>query len=130
MSADSIRVLFVEDHQDTKLVLTLLLSQDGFVVDTASTCQEAIVKAREGDYDVFVLDINLPDGHGVDLCRDLKSVCPELPVIYYSAQVFENQIETALRQCGDCYLCKPLPVEVLEEHIRRLVLSKDQCGEA
>jgi two-component system phosphate regulon response regulator OmpR len=124
MSEDSIRVLFVEDHQDTKLVLTLLLSQDGFSVDTAASCQEAIIKAKSSDYDVFVLDINLPDGHGVDLCRDLKSVRPDLPVIYYSAQVFESQIESALRQCGDCYLCKPLPVEELEEHIRRLALAK------
>ena len=127
MSEDAIRVLFVEDHQDTKIVLTLLLSQDGFAVDTAANCQEAILKAKSAEYDVFVLDINLPDGHGVDLCRDLKSVCPDLPVIYYSAQVFENQINAALRQCGECYLCKPLPVEVLEEHIRRLAPSK-RCG--
>lgn len=68
-----LRLLVVEDHQDTAETLRRLLVRRGYVVESADSCERAIEKARSFAFDVLVTDIGLPDGNGVDLFKRLKN---------------------------------------------------------
>jgi len=68
----SMRVLLVEDHEDTNHSLTLLLRRRGYHVQSAHTVQAALEAAAQEKFDVLVSDIGLPDGSGIDLMEKLK----------------------------------------------------------
>jgi signal transduction histidine kinase len=67
------RVLLVEDHEDTRRVMTRLLESNGCVVTNASTVAQAIALADGGEFDLLVSDIGLPDGTGLDVMKHIRS---------------------------------------------------------
>src|SRR5205085_5290842 len=69
---DCMHVLFVEDHTDTRAVLSLLLNRCGCQMVTAKNVQEARQRLEEMPFDVLVADLNLPDGDGTELVRYAK----------------------------------------------------------
>jgi len=71
MSDPSPRILLVEDHDDTLVVLTRLLRMSGYEVHACGTAKTARELAERGQCDVLVADIGLPDGSGLDLMRDM-----------------------------------------------------------
>jgi signal transduction histidine kinase/response regulator RpfG family c-di-GMP phosphodiesterase len=72
----ALRVLLVEDHEDTNRSLTQLLRRRGYYVQPAHSVQEALAAAAREQFDVLVSDIGLPDGSGIDLMEKLKSDHP------------------------------------------------------
>jgi signal transduction histidine kinase/DNA-binding response OmpR family regulator len=72
----ALRVLLVEDHEDTNRSLTTLLRRRGYHVASALTAEEALTSAAAADFDVLVSDIGLPDGNGLDLMQKLSSNRP------------------------------------------------------
>ena len=70
MSRAKCRVLCIDDHADTSEMLKLLLSQEDYEVVTALSCAQALQLAQTGNFDLYVLDRRLPDGSGLQLCRD------------------------------------------------------------
>ncbi|WP_143342360.1 response regulator, partial [Crossiella equi] len=77
------RVFLVDDHEIVRRGLTHLLEPhaDIEVVGEASSCAEALTRIPAVRPDVAVLDIRLPDGNGIELCRDLRSAEPDLNVL-------------------------------------------------
>ena len=85
------RILHVDDHQDTRLMMAALLAEAGFGVMTAGTVAEGLNLAKEIAFDLYLLDVRLPDGTGVELCQKLRALHPEIPVLYYSAYGEEQE---------------------------------------
>jgi CheY-like chemotaxis protein len=80
MPARRPRVLSVDDHADIcQLVSTLL---DDYQVVEASSVGDALKRAEDEKFDLFLLDYFLPDGNGIDLCKSLKLIAPDTPVIF------------------------------------------------
>jgi two-component system, NarL family, response regulator DevR len=79
-SAVGTRIFLVDDHEVIRQgIVALLQAEDGLeVVGEASTASEALVRVTSTVPDVAILDVRLPDGNGVELCRDLRSRFPEL----------------------------------------------------
>ena len=78
MQSEKRRVLYIEDHEDTRELVTLLLSQKSFEVVTGTTIESGIALALAEKFDLYLLDSWLPDGSGMDLCRrirDSRSYC-------------------------------------------------------
>ncbi|WP_143342395.1 response regulator, partial [Crossiella equi] len=77
------RVFLVDDHEIVRRGLTHLLEPhaDIEVVGEASSCAEALARIAVIRPDVAVLDVRLPDGNGIELCRELRSAHPELRVL-------------------------------------------------
>ncbi len=69
---NGIRVLFVDDSPSVRVAYQQLLERDGFSADVAATVEEAYAKAKDGRYDLAVIDYFLPDGDGDELCRRLR----------------------------------------------------------
>ena len=118
------RILHVEDHQDTRLIMAALLQDRGYGVLTAGSVGEALELAKDIAFDLYILDVRLPDGTGVELCQKLREMRPGVPIIYYSAYGDTVDVDRSLAICGDAYLKKPVCIADIEELVARLLAGK------
>jgi DNA-binding response OmpR family regulator len=124
------RILHVDDNQDTRLLMAAVLGDANYGVMTAGGVVEAMQLANEIQYDLFILDVRLEDGTGVELCQKLREVQPDVPVLYYSAYAEVSEQERALATCGDAYLRKPVGITDLEEAVAGLLARKKGTAES
>jgi DNA-binding response OmpR family regulator len=110
------RVLIVEDHTDTRSVLSLLLSRCGCQTVTAKNIKEARSRLEEMRFDILVADLNLPDGDGIDLVREAKKM-QELKAIAVTGRESEEERALGMEAGFDCYLTKPIDFHQLREAI-------------
>jgi DNA-binding response OmpR family regulator len=101
------RILYIEDHEDTRELVTIILSQNHYDVVTGSTIRAGIRLARSDRFDLYLLDSWLPDGSGLDLCRQIREFDPLTPILFYSAAAYEADREDALKSGAQGYLIKP-----------------------
>ncbi len=102
-------------------MMAALLQDCGYGVLTAGSVTEGLELAQEIDFDLYILDIRLPDGTGVDLCQKLRQLNPKIPILYYSAYGDEADHQNALNVCGDAYLKKPVCIGDIQDSIARLL---------
>jgi CheY-like chemotaxis protein len=126
MERTKARILHVDDHQDTRLMMAALLQDCGYGVLTAGSVAEGFELAKEIDFDLYILDVRLPDGTGVELCRKLRELRPTIPILYYSAYGNEEDHENALAVCGDAYLKKPVCIADIESSIAQLLAKRGE----
>jgi DNA-binding response OmpR family regulator len=101
------RILYIEDHDDTRELVTLLLAQKSYEVICGSTIATGIALAGAGDFDLYLLDSWLPDGSGLDLCQRIRQFDKTTPILFYSAAAYATDHDLAM-QCGaQAYLVKP-----------------------
>lgn len=101
------RVLYIEDHEDTRELVVLLLGLKSYEVVTGATIESGIALALAQKFDLYLLDSWLPDGSGLDLCQRIREFDKTTPILFYSAAAYASDHETAL-QCGaQAYLIKP-----------------------
>lgn len=124
MGQTKARILHVDDHQDTRLMMAAMLQDCGYGVLTAGSVAEGFELAKEILFDLYILDVRLPDGTGVELCQKLKELHPHTPVLYYSAYGDEADHQEALKSCGDAYLKKPVAIADIQESIARLLAER------
>lgn len=119
-----LRVLLVDDHEDTNRMLTILLKRRGYEVGAATSIAEAVAAAGEGvTWDVLVSDMNLPDGSGVDLLAKLPSP-PTLGGIVVSGLSSGDNIDRVTEAGYKGYLSKPVELDKLEAMIQNLAAGK------
>ena len=120
------RVLYVEDHEDTRELVTLVLEQRSYEVVTGSTIKTGLALARSQHFDLYLLDSWLPDGSGLDLCGRIREFDKATPILFYSAAAYEADKDLAMRCGAQAYLVKPshpselcdLVVSLIESHRR------------
>jgi DNA-binding NtrC family response regulator len=118
-------ILVVEDEPIIRETLAEFLMGEGFEVRTAGTAAEAIRVAQERDYDVGICDIQLPDGDGVKVLRQLHRINPAMFVLIISAYAtVENAVEAFTAGAFD-YLVKPVRFEELVKRLQRLFKFQD-----
>src|SRR5215204_925267 len=101
------RVLYIEDHADTRELVTLVLEQRSYEVVTGSTIETGLELAGSQHFDLYLLDSWLPDGSGLDLCRQIREFDQATPILFYSAAAYEIDRDQALRCGAQAYLIKP-----------------------
>jgi DNA-binding response OmpR family regulator len=101
------RILYIEDHEDTRDLVTILLQQQNYEVITAATMAIGVGLATKEHFDLYLLDSRLPDGSGVDLCRELRTFDQSTPILFYSAAAYEVDKESAMDCGAQGYLTKP-----------------------
>jgi DNA-binding response OmpR family regulator len=102
------RILVVEDEPDITLVVRLCLNPGRYAVACATTLAEARGLLSAGPLpDLVVLDLGLPDGDGLVLCREVKAVHPALPVMVLTAYTHEEAREAASQAGADRFIEKP-----------------------
>ena len=120
------RVLYIEDHEDTRELVTIVLEQKSIEVVTGSTIKSGVALAGSGKFDLYLLDSWLPDGSGLDLCRKIREFDKATPILFYSAAAYEIDRDQAIKSGAQAYLIKPtnpsdlcrLVTSLIESHRR------------
>ena len=115
------RILLVEDEPGLQLTLSDRLCSEGYEVDTASTGEEGLEQGREGDFDLIVLDVMLPDKNGFDVCRDLRQGGVHSPILMLTARAQVADKVVGLKLGADDYLTKPFETIELLARIEALL---------
>ena len=114
------RILHVEDDQDTRTLVAFILQDEGWEVVSVEKASAALDLATAGGFDLYLLD-NWIDGDTDNvLCRSLRSFDPDTPILFYSGAVFPFDVETALACGAQGYLEKPCTPEELVAEISKL----------
>jgi DNA-binding response OmpR family regulator len=104
---NSPRVLYIEDHEDTRELVTLVLQQRSYEVVTGSTIESGVELAGSQQFDLYLLDSWLPDGSGLDLCKQIREFDKATPILFYSAAAYEIDRDSAIKSGAQAYLIKP-----------------------
>ena len=122
------RVLYIEDHEDTRELVTLVLEQRSYEVVTGTTIETGIALAGSQHFDLYLLDSWLPDGSGLDLCRQIREFDKATPILFYSAAAYEIDKDQALNCGAQAYLIKPSNPSELCKLVTSLIESRpDHC---
>ena len=101
------KLLVVEDDHLLNNTLCYNLSAVGYTVDAAVTKKAAVSFCEVQDYDLIILDVNLPDGNGFDLCEKIKERRPDTAVIFLTANDMESDMLKGFELGADDYVTKP-----------------------
>lgn len=123
-------VLLLDDDTILSGTLAEQLRQEGYLVETAATCSEATERAKTGNFDVFVLDVSLPDGDGRAVCRHLRETGVCSPIILLTAADSDSDQVEGLNSGADDYIVKPFRFNLLMARINAHLRNRDRSEEA
>ncbi|MBQ8512873.1 MAG: response regulator transcription factor [Clostridia bacterium] len=110
------QILIAEDDTALREGLTAALQNDGITATAAADLAGARRILRERTFDLLLLDVNLPDGSGIDLCREVTAV-QDVPVIFLTVRDAEIDEVSAFRAGACDYVKKPFSLTILQERI-------------
>ena len=129
------RVLLVEDEHDMASWLVRALAQSGFVPDHAADARAAEAYMASTEYDAIIMDLRLPDKHGLVMLREMRARDDRTPVLLLTAQGALQDRVRGLNLGADDFLTKPFALEELEARVTALVRRsrgrqqpRMQCG--
>ena len=115
------RILVVEDDLALSAGLCFELDSGGYISVSAYTYQKALQLVKEDKFDLALLDVNLPDGNGFDLCKEIKSLHPELPVIFLTANDLEQNVLDGFDLGAEDYVTKPFSMKILLRRVEAIL---------
>ena len=113
-------ILIVDDDKDLSFIISDMLESYGYNVTTAESGEQAFELLTDNTYHLILLDINLPDTTGLELCKELRQVS-QVPVIFASARTSEDDRVTGFDIGGDDYLPKPYSMKELLSRVNALI---------
>ena len=120
------QILLLEDDIALAQTLQELLEEAGYSVDMLHSGNDAIDATYEGDYDLYIFDINVPDISGIELLESLREADDTTPTIFISALVDLNTIAKGFEVGADDYIKKPFFPEELLIRVNAKLAKKDQ----
>ncbi len=121
------RVLCAEPHADTCSFITELLAQQGHEVVSAKTVGECVGLAGRERFDLYMLDDDYIDGTALELCKRLREMTPETPILFFSAQAFARDRERALKAGASAYLTKPDDIFEIVQTVNSILSGRPSC---
>jgi PAS domain S-box-containing protein len=118
------RILIVDDHADTSLVMKLMLERRGYIVITADSVRSALNAAASEQFDLLISDIGLPDGSGLELVRQVKAEQP-MPAIALSGFGMDEDLRKSKEAGFSAHLIKPVNFQKLQEVIQKLISGEE-----
>ena len=121
-ATDKLKILIVDDHDIVRKGLAMLISrqEDLSVVAEAGTVAEAVEKARESVPDVVVMDIRLPDGSGIEACREIRDENNDIKVLMLTSYSDEEAVMGSIMAGASGYLLKEIRSQEIVDAIRRV----------
>jgi two-component system repressor protein LuxO len=113
------QILCVEDHEDTCELYSLLLPEYDFTFTHTQAESLAMIEKRK--FDLYMLDNWLPDGSGIKLCREIRALHPDAPIIFVSGITRKKETQEALDAGANEYLVKPCDPDKLQKIVKELI---------
>ena len=121
------RILVVDDDESVRKILTIILEEKGYVVDTAENGKEAIEKSKTKFYNLSLIDIRLPDVEGTKLLTAIHETTPKMvKIIVTGYPSLQNAIE-AVNEGADAYVVKPFNMESVLNTIKEYLKKQQEA---
>ena len=118
------KILIVEDDLKIREELKILLEREGYQVEVLSSFLNTVEDIRCRDYDLLLLDINLPDKNGFTICKEIKKD-KQTPIIFVTSRNTEEDELNSILSGGDDFVTKPYNKYILLEKIGRALKLND-----
>jgi DNA-binding response OmpR family regulator len=120
------KILYVEDHDDTRELMALVLEQANYEVVTTPSLAGALRLAKSAKFDLFVLDSLLADGTGIELCKSIRRLDDSTPILFCSAKAYDYDKAEAFNSGAQRYLVKPIDIAVLCRTVAELISGSNR----
>jgi len=108
---ENARILVIDDDENIRKVLTTILEEEGYAVESAETARKAIKMTKRKAYNLALIDIRLPDMEGIELLTRMKDTTPKMrKIIITGYPTLQNAIE-AVNRGADVYIMKPFDMD-------------------
>ena len=107
-------LLCIDLNKDIRDLVSFLLSQIGYKVINATTGAKCLTRAQQVDFDLILLDVHLPDGSGIELCKQIRGFAPHTAIVFYTTEAQQEVRLQALDAGASAYLSIPF------DHINNL----------
>lgn len=122
------KILVVEDDTILNKTLSYNLMAEGYDVESVFTVKAAMQFIEVKKYDLVVLDINLPDGNGFDLCGKIKLYCEDTAVVFLTAKDMESDMIRGYELGAIDYITKPFHISVFQKKVKAMFrMITSQC---
>lgn len=131
------RIIIIDDDPSIRKVLTEILEDEGYVVESVDTAKKAIEKSKRKFYNLALVDIRLPDMDGIELLTKMKDATPKMrKIIITGYPTLQNAVE-AVNRGADAYILKPFDMkevlktieQQLEKQRKAQKMTEDQLVE-
>lgn len=119
------RILIADDDDQIRELLVFDIQSSGYTVDSADNGEAALKKALENNYDLILLDVMMPKMNGYDVCKNIRLVKPEVPVLMLTAKGSIKDKTEGFDVGADDYLVKPFEIQEVLLRIRALLRRND-----
>ena len=120
MSSEQFRILCVEDDEDTRQLLTIMLGFSDLEAVAVPTAAEALGLMEVERFSLYVIDEQLPDAGGFSFCEDIRRVDKATPIVFFTGKAFESDREAGMSAGANAYVVKPDAGELIPT-IKRLL---------
>jgi len=114
-------VLYIEDDEDTRELVTYVLVKSHYKVADAANGDDALRLARTNDFDLYVIDNWMSGGSGIELCKQLREFDASTPILFYSGAALEREKREAFAAGAQGYLVKPAGPDELLIEVSRII---------
>ena len=121
------RILIVDDDESIRKVLTAILEDQGYTVESADSAKKAIQKTKRKIYNLALIDIRLPDMEGINLLTRMKDTTPKMrKIIITGYPTLKNAVE-AVNKGADAYIVKPFDMEKVLKKIKEQLKRQEEA---
>jgi len=123
---ETARILIVDDDENIRKVLTTILEDEGYIVESVGTAKKAIAKTGKKFYNLALIDVRLPDMEGIELLTRIKDTTPKMrKIIITGYPTLQNAVE-AVNRGADAYIIKPFDMEKTLRTIREELMKQEE----
>ncbi len=115
------RILVVDDDRSASAAVSRMLRGEGYVVDTADNGISALEAVERQNYDLAILDYQMPGMDGIELCQRIRSVKPQIPAVFVTAYTTINTVFPAVIAGAERVLSKPVDIHELVPVVQELI---------
>jgi len=123
---ETARILIVDDDENIRKVLTTILEDEGYIVESVGTAKKAIAKTGKKFYNLALIDVRLPDMEGIELLTRMKDATPKMrKIIITGYPTLQNAVE-AVNRGADAYIVKPFDMKKTLRTIKEELTKQEE----
>jgi len=123
---ETARILIVDDDENIRKVLTTILEDEGYIVESVGTAKKAIAKTGKKFYNLALIDVRLPDMEGIELLTRMKDTTPKMrKIIITGYPTLQNAVK-AVNRGADAYIIKPFDMKKTLRTIEEELMKQEE----